>query len=77
YLDIVPEPLSDTPVKTGADTSKTLSAPIDFKSAVDEFQRQLIQQQLAAQQGNMAATARMLGLDRGNFHRLLKRLAVK
>lgn len=77
YLDIVPEPLSDAPVKTGADTSKTLSAPIDFKSAVDEFQRQLIQQQLAAQQGNMAATARMLGLDRGNFHRLLKRLADK
>jgi anaerobic nitric oxide reductase transcription regulator len=77
YLDIVPEPLSDAPVKTGADTSKTLSAPIDFKSAVDEFQRQLIQQQLATQQGNMAATARMLGLDRGNFHRLLKRLADK
>jgi anaerobic nitric oxide reductase transcription regulator len=77
YLDIVPEPLSDAPVKTGADASKTLSAPIDFKSAVDEFQRQLIQQQLAAQQGNMAATARMLGLDRGNFHRLLKRLADK
>jgi anaerobic nitric oxide reductase transcription regulator len=54
-----------------------LPAPIDFKNAVDEFQRQLIRQQLAAQQGNMAATARVLGLDRGNFHRLLKRLAVK
>jgi len=25
----------------------------------------------------MAATARVLGLDRGNFHRLLKRLAFK
>ncbi len=50
------------------------SKPIDFKNAVDGFQRQLIQQQLSAQQGNMAATARMLGLDRGNFHRLLKRL---
>jgi anaerobic nitric oxide reductase transcription regulator len=51
--------------------------PIDFKNAVDEFQRQLIQQQLAAQRGNMAATARMLGMDRGNFHRLLKRLEIK
>jgi anaerobic nitric oxide reductase transcription regulator len=77
YLDIVPKPLIDAPIKTVADTSKALSAPIDFKNAVDDFQRQLIQQQLTAQQGNMAATARMLGLDRGNFHRLLKRLAIK
>ena len=77
YLDIVPEPSNDSHVKTVVDSSTALSKPIDFKNAVDEFQRQLIQQQLAAQQGNMAATARMLGLDRGNFHRLLKRLAVK
>jgi len=77
YLDMVPEPLNDAPVKTGIDVLKTLPAPIDFKSTVDEFQRQLIQRQLSAQQGNMAATARMLGMDRGNFHRLLKRLAVK
>ncbi|MGZ5030263.1 MAG: nitric oxide reductase transcriptional regulator NorR [Methylobacter sp.] len=77
YLDMMPEPLNDAPVETGADASKTLPAPIDFKSAVDEFQRQIIQQQLAAQQGNMAATARMLGMDRGNFHRLVKRLALK
>jgi anaerobic nitric oxide reductase transcription regulator len=77
YLDMAPEPFNDVSVETGADASRTLPAPIDFKSAVDEFQRQLIQQQLAAQQGNMAATARMLGMDRGNFHRLVKRLALK
>jgi anaerobic nitric oxide reductase transcription regulator len=76
YLDIVPEPLNDPHVDTAADLSTAPSTPIDFKNAVEEFQRQLIQQQLAAQQGNMAATARVLGLDRGNFHRLLKRLAV-
>ena len=73
YLDIMPnqpKPMSDIPFNTVTEQA----APIDFKSAVDEFQRQLIQQQLAKQQGNMAATARMLGLDRGNFHRLLKRL---
>lgn len=64
-----PNPLEISP--------STLSQPIDFKSKIDEFQRQLIQQQLTAQQGNMAATARLLGLDRGNFHRLLKRLAIK
>ena len=77
YLDIVPEPLNEPEVDAVPYSSNAPSIPIDFKDAVEEFQRQLIQQQLAAQQGNMAATARMLGLDRGNFHRLLKRLAVK
>lgn len=77
YLDIVPETLNDPHTETVADASAATLTPIDFKNAVDGFQRQLIQQQLAAQQGNMAATARVLGLDRGNFHRLLKRLAVK
>jgi anaerobic nitric oxide reductase transcription regulator len=77
YLDIVPEPVNDPRINTVADSAPPPSAPIDFKNAVEEFQRQLIRQQLAAQQGNMAATARVLGLDRGNFHRLLKRLAVK
>lgn len=77
YLDIVAEePLNIPHTNTVTASSTAPSAPIDFKNAVDEFQRQLIRQQLAAQQGNMAATARVLGLDRGNFHRLLKRLAV-
>lgn len=77
YLDIVAEePLNTQHINTVTASSTASSAPIDFKNAVDEFQRQLIRQQLAAQQGNMAATARVLGLDRGNFHRLLKRLAV-
>ena len=73
YLDIIPaefEPLSHP----GSLNVTELAKPIDLKNAVDDFQRQLIQQQLVAQQGNMAATARMLGLERGNFYRLLKRL---
>jgi anaerobic nitric oxide reductase transcription regulator len=77
YLDIVPGPLNDPRTNTVTDAAPPPSAPIDFKNTVDEFQRQLIRQQLAAQRGNMAATARVLGLDRGNFHRLLKRLGVK
>lgn len=75
YLDIMPvqsKPWSDPDLKKVT----VPPAPINLKNAVDEFQRQLIQQQLAAQQGNIAATARMLGLERGNFHRLLKRLAL-
>lgn len=77
YLDIVPEPMADPHSNTTTGLAIASSEPIDFKNAVDEFQRQLIRRQLAAQQGNMAATARLLGLDRGNFHRLLKRLGVK
>ncbi|MDP3877342.1 MAG: nitric oxide reductase transcriptional regulator NorR [Methylobacter sp.] len=76
YLDIVAEPLPTPDINRATALLAEPTAPIDFKQAVDEFQRQLIRQQLAAQQGNMAATARALGLDRGNFHRLLKRLAV-
>jgi len=76
YLDIVPEPLPDSPADSAANPPETPATAINFKNAVEEFQRQLIRQQLAAQQGNMAATARVLGLDRGNFHRLLTRLEV-
>ena len=75
YLDIMPtqsRPLNPPDFNT---VTAPL-APVDLKNAVDAFQRQLIQQQLAAQQGNIAATARTLGLERGNFHRLLKRLAL-
>lgn len=77
YLDIVPEPLNDQHIHKAMASSAAPSASIDLKHAVEEFQRQLIRQQLTEQQGNMAATARIFGLDRGNFHRLLKRLSVK
>jgi len=76
YLDIapdLPEPQDHPP----ADTELDATPQADFKTAVDEFQRQLIRKQLAKEQGNMAAAARALGFDRGNFHRLLKRLAIR
>ncbi|MGR8981099.1 MAG: nitric oxide reductase transcriptional regulator NorR [Gammaproteobacteria bacterium] len=79
YLDIAPNLRGGPSTAYGgmsADTSITLSASVDFKDAVDGFQRQIIRQQIALHQGNRAAAARALGLDRGNFHRLLKRLAI-
>jgi anaerobic nitric oxide reductase transcription regulator len=76
YLDIVPEQFAGSDASTSAELSPAVAKPIDFKSAVDQFQRNLIQQQLTLHQGNMAATARVLGMDRGNFHRLLKRLGI-
>ncbi|OSM50415.1 hypothetical protein WH06_22360 [Aeromonas salmonicida subsp. salmonicida] len=43
----------------------------------DAFQLQLIEQTLAAQHGNWAATARALEMDGGNLHRLARRLGLK
>ncbi|MGE6209125.1 nitric oxide reductase transcription regulator, partial [Aeromonas media] len=48
-----------------------------LRAATDAFQLALIEQPLAAPQGNWAATARALELDGGNLHRLAKRLGLK
>lgn len=45
--------------------------------ATDAFQRDYVKQVLTAQNGNWAASARALGLDPGNLHRLAKRLRLK
>jgi len=47
---------------------------IHLKEATDRFQQCLIASRLNKHNGNRAAVARELGLDRGNFYRLLKRL---
>ncbi len=59
---------------TGATTLLAGGAPL--RDAVDEFQRGAIRDALAASSGNWALAARRLGLDRGNLHRLARRLGV-
>ncbi|GAB2791991.1 nitric oxide reductase transcriptional regulator NorR [Halomonas shantousis] len=49
----------------------------DLRQATEAFQRQLIEQSLAQCDGNWAAVARQLQLDRSNLHRLAKRLGLK
>jgi anaerobic nitric oxide reductase transcription regulator len=49
---------------------------LSLAQASAKFQRGLIERALATQQGNWAAAARDLGLDRGNLRRLAKRLGV-
>ena len=44
--------------------------------AMDAFRRDFVRARLAEHHGNRAAAARSLGLDRGNFHRMLKRLGL-
>ncbi|SFL89232.1 nitric oxide reductase transcriptional regulator NorR [Variovorax sp. OV329] len=50
--------------------------PRDLRTEVDAFQKRLVEQALEQHQGNTAAAARMLGLDRANLVRLAERLGV-
>lgn len=52
------------------------AAPMPLRTAVDLFQKQLIQASLQQQGGNLAATARALGMDRANLARLTNRLGM-
>ncbi|UVE17923.1 nitric oxide reductase transcriptional regulator NorR [Pseudomonas sp. LS44] len=58
-------------------SASPLPAGKDLRTAVEAYQRQLIQAALQDQQGNWAAAARQLGLDRANLHRLASRLGLK
>ncbi|TDX29482.1 anaerobic nitric oxide reductase transcription regulator [Modicisalibacter xianhensis] len=48
-----------------------------LRDATDDFQRRHIRRALASHGDNWAATARALGVDSGNLHRLGKRLGLK
>lgn len=48
----------------------------DLRTEVDAFQKQLIENTYHAHQKNLAATARTLGMDRGNLARLAARLGL-
>jgi len=51
--------------------------PPSFRDATLEFQRTLIRRTLAGHAGNWAATARALGMHRGNLHHLASRLGLR
>ena len=56
-------------------TNNPIDEPdLSLKEAMEEYQRKLVAARLDKHNQNKAATARSLGLDRGNFSRLLKRL---
>ena len=50
---------------------------LPLREAVEAFQRQRIRETLRACGGNWAAASRRLGLDRGNLHRLARRLGLR
>ncbi|PAU52915.1 nitric oxide reductase transcription regulator [Pseudomonas sp. PIC25] len=60
-----------------ADVVAVPGPAVELRQALDDYQRQLIAAALQRNQDNWAATARDLGLDRANLHRLARRLGLK
>ena len=60
------------------ETESTIKLPtqVDFREAVDDFQRRLIVSVLEKNQANLASSARSLKLDRSNLVRRIKRLGI-
>jgi anaerobic nitric oxide reductase transcription regulator len=54
-----------------------LSMPGPLRDRVEEFRRRAIETAVARHDGNWAAAARELGMDRGNLHHLARRLGLR
>jgi anaerobic nitric oxide reductase transcription regulator len=65
------------PVEPGNRANDALAPAKPLRAAVEDFQRDLIRDALERNAGNWAATARDLGINRGNLHKLAKRLGMK
>jgi len=61
------------------DASQEPENPADnaMNDALADFQRNLISERLAANNQNWSQAAKSLGMDRGNLHRMAKRLGLK
>ncbi|HLU76373.1 MAG TPA: nitric oxide reductase transcriptional regulator NorR [Burkholderiales bacterium] len=64
------------PHSDGAHIAEAVNDQRPLSEVLDQTRREIIQARLRAHHGNRAAAARSLGLDRGNFHRLLKRMGL-
>ena len=62
------------PLETAIDPDPITQPGVTLRAATERFQRRWIEQALQRHQGNIAAAAREAGMDRGNFHRLMRRL---
>ena len=74
HLDLFSEPPAQANAVPSDIRASVPVGEVSYREAIDGFSRNLIQRVLLETQGNRAAAARQLGLDSGNFHRMLKRL---
>jgi anaerobic nitric oxide reductase transcription regulator len=66
-----------SPAATAVAVRETPAAPVRLRDAVEELERRLVREAVAAEGGNWAAAARRLGLHRANLHRLAARLGIE
>lgn len=71
----LPQRLPSAPHTQSRPLPEASSLPL--RQACDAFQRDYIEATLAEHAGNWAAAARALGTDRGNLHRLARRLGLR
>ncbi|MTI12858.1 nitric oxide reductase transcriptional regulator NorR [Sansalvadorimonas verongulae] len=84
YVMILPEHFNLQSVRSAPDNRPALPIPAtsfsgvtNLKEATDSFQRKVINQTLTENNNNWSATAKQLGINAGNLHRLAKRLGIK
>jgi two-component system, NtrC family, response regulator AtoC len=68
--------LHDLPAAVVSPASKMLPDGFSYHEAIDDYRRELIAKTLAQTQGNRAAAAKLLGLQRTYLSRLMKTLRV-
>lgn len=76
-FDITTPSHTPSPTKDTVENVPIILPDTKLKEATDTFQKAIIVKALEKNEGNWAATARQLGLDNGNLHRLGKRLGIK
>ncbi len=59
------------------DAVLSIKPNLSLKESVEQFQRNLIEDKLKQHNGNLALAGRVLGVNRSNFYRLLKRLDIQ
>ena len=59
------------------ETDNAIYSEMELNDAVTEFQRTLITERLQSYAQNWSQAAKALGVDRGNLHRMAKRLGLK
>lgn len=69
--------LSNAPPRKKATPEGAQAVSKDFRSAVTEFERNMVLDTLTHNNQNWAAVARELDLDRANLNRVAKRLGLK
>ena len=68
--------LHDLPVKIVSTMAKGVRHGFTYHGAIDDYRRELIARTLAHTEGNRAAAAKILGLQRTYLSRLIKSLRI-